>query len=219
MEDPFDFDLQDRGFTLVDDESDQILDGGLSQDASGTVFQESYEIRGSEDRGFLPQRLKLSTGGSIIDKQSLGRRKDTREAAKESLLGTAENRTSESFTGFTIGDFSLQSESEITTAQAIDRGRSERAQAIDDAQRAPVTTNVSKYGKAPDRYDYPGVDTPSATPSLLPEDFIRGGDPDTAPREEVSDSPDFQDSIPEARAGVTNVGRTIEKARATCSVS
>jgi len=33
----------------------------------------------------------------------------------------------------------------------------------------------------------------------------------------LRDETDVQDSIPEARAGVTNVGRTIEKARATAA--
>lgn len=44
----------------------------------------------------------------------------------------------------------------------VHQERSERARDVDEQRRAEITTNEEKWLQHPDRYDYPGVDTPTA---------------------------------------------------------
>lgn len=52
--------------------------------------------------------------------------------------------------------------------------RSERAQRVDEARKAPITNDPDEWMAAPDEYDYPGVDTPSARRDRLVDQFNEG---------------------------------------------
>jgi hypothetical protein len=45
-----------------------------------------------------------------------------------------------------------------------------------------VTTDLNKWGNNPDKYDYPGIDTPSENPDLLPKDLKQTDRPSTSAR-------------------------------------
>jgi hypothetical protein len=48
----------------------------------------------------------------------------------------------------------------------------------DERKRAPVTTDYEKWKGAPSVWDFPGVDTPTQQPDLLPKD-LKAGNPAT----------------------------------------
>jgi hypothetical protein len=77
------------------------------------------------------------------------------------------------------GDF-MVGFSELDKARARNdvQSRSEEAVRQDDQKRAPVTTNYDKWKQSPGQWDFPGVDTPTQEPNLLPKD-LKAGNPDT----------------------------------------
>jgi len=78
------------------------------------------------------------------------------------------------------GDF-LVDFAELDKARAKNdaRSRSEAAVRADERQRAPVTTDYEKWKDNKSRWDFPGVDTPTQEPNLLPKD-VKAGNPNTA---------------------------------------
>lgn len=72
-------------------------------------------------------------------------------------------------------------------AQEVFDERSRRSRAVDKSLRGPITSDVDRYVDSGGRvFDYPGVDTPTSSPSRAAEDFpfpderrefARGGDP------------------------------------------
>lgn len=76
----------------------------------------------------------------------------------------------------TIGDFRTI-ERDYEAAVAHDRERPPEAQRSDDSKRAPITTSSATWKSDTRRWDYPGVDTPTDSPSVLPKDHMSGGDP------------------------------------------
>lgn len=59
-----------------------------------------------------------------------------------------------------VGDF-MVNRSEQKEAFEQHQERSARAQDVDNQRRATVTTNFELWSDHPDRYDFPGIDTPS----------------------------------------------------------
>jgi hypothetical protein len=45
-------------------------------------------------------------------------------------------------------------------ASTVHRSRSPRARRVDDRRKAPITTDLDQWASNPNRWDYPGVDTP-----------------------------------------------------------
>jgi len=82
-----------------------------------------------------------------------------------------------------IGDFSVP-EVALDAAQDEHFDRSERARANDAAKRAAVTTDFPEWADNPDELDFPGIDTPSTAPDVLPKDLTRRktSSPDTTAR-------------------------------------
>lgn len=77
------------------------------------------------------------------------------------------------------GDF-MVSFSELDKARARNdaQSRSEEAVRQDDQKRAPVTTDYDKWKDNKAAWDFPGVDTPTQEPDLLPKD-LKAGNPNT----------------------------------------
>jgi hypothetical protein len=170
--DPFTFGPEERGFMRVsDDDSDALYATNESRDATGDVARVEYAARGSDLSGYRAQRLKLDSEGKIIGKETFGRRKDTRAEAVEGVESMVRNRTAANFGGFEIGEFNVGDDGDIGLARRAHLSRSQEAQASDAAKRAPVTTNASRYASQPGELDYPGVDTPSTDPNVLPKDL------------------------------------------------
>lgn len=203
--DPFEFGPEERGFEPVF-EGETLYSGGETQDATGQAFEQLFQVRESGDgEKFYPQEIKRSPEGQIVGKKTLGRPRQSREEAEESVERRVRNRTAPGFQGFTIGDFVVDKESDLNTARAAHRGRSEKAIRMDKRRRAAITTDHQTYAQNPGRFDYPGVDTPSREPDVLPKDYKYGGKPETREFEdETNDSSSERSGFaaaPEAAAG------------------
>lgn len=59
---------------------------------------------------------------------------------------------------------------EWATAKRSHEHRRRRSQYVDEGRQAPVTTDVDKWRRHPDRYDYPGVDTRRPVSEYLQEE-------------------------------------------------
>jgi hypothetical protein len=90
-----------------------------------------------------------------------------------------------------IGDFAVVSPAlALARDEQADRGALSRG--VDAEERAPVTTNAQKWAENKSQFDFPGIDTPSENPDLLPKDLKSGnpsvarearGEPSVAPEE------------------------------------
>jgi hypothetical protein len=69
-----------------------------------------------------------------------------------------------------IGDFSVLDRA-IEAARDKQAERSSRSRGVDEEQRAPITTRANVWAENPDEYDFPGIDTPTENPRLLPKDL------------------------------------------------
>jgi hypothetical protein len=86
------------------------------------------------------------------------------------------------------GDFWVEyTEMDKARARNDTQSRSEEAVRTDDRKRAPVTTDYEKWKKNPGKWDFPGVDTPTNEPNLLPKD-VKRGDPNTADFDESGEA-------------------------------
>jgi len=86
------------------------------------------------------------------------------------------------------GDFWVEyTEMDKARARNDTQSRSEEAVRTDDRKRAPVTTDYEKWKKNPGVWDFPGVDTPTNEPNLLPKD-VKKGDPNTADFDESGEA-------------------------------
>jgi len=78
-----------------------------------------------------------------------------------------------------VGDFKVKaSDPDKARAKNDARSRSREAVRQDDRKRAPVTTDFGKWKNNKSKYDFPGVDTPTQNPDLLPKD-LKAGSPRT----------------------------------------
>jgi hypothetical protein len=171
-DDQFTFTPEERGFENVkDDDSDALYATDGSRDATGRVASERFAARGSEQAGFYAQKIQRDESGKIVGKQTIGRRRDDREEAVDAIETRVRNRTAPGFGGFEIGEFNVGDDNNISLARRAHLARPEQAQASDAGKRAPVTTNASRYASQPGELDYPGVDTPSTDPNVLPKDL------------------------------------------------
>lgn len=72
-----------------------------------------------------------------------------------------------------IGDFQTD-ESMLEDAKELHEERPKKERVADEAKRAPITTSFLRYKRNPGELDFPGVDTPTDEPNLLPKDIKRG---------------------------------------------
>jgi hypothetical protein len=70
-----------------------------------------------------------------------------------------------------IGDFTV-SDFALNFARDKQATRSEEARALDEEKRAPVTTDAGEWAQNPSQLDFPGIDTPTENPHLLPKDLM-----------------------------------------------
>jgi len=81
-------------------------------------------------------------------------------------------------------------------------GRSQNAAIADKAKRAPVTTDVERWKENKGELDFPGVDTPTSEPNVLPKDLRQEQRPAT------TDPPDpptpRRDDTASALTGITS---------------
>jgi hypothetical protein len=119
-----------------------------------------------------------------------------------------------------LGDFSFASAA-LEFARDVHADRSEMARRVDDAERAPVTTDAGAWAEAPSELDFPGVDTPREEPPLLPKDQMDPAPLDVAPqargesRRGSLPSPERNTTAPEpetARLGAADVSLSFEEA-------
>lgn len=73
-----------------------------------------------------------------------------------------------------IGDFSVVDRA-LGLARETQEERSETAREVDEEKRAPITTKYPLWSENPSEYDFPGIDTPSENPSVLPKDYKKSG--------------------------------------------
>jgi len=91
-----------------------------------------------------------------------------------------------------IGDFSVPGE-KIERAEEFHTSRPALNRRRDNQRRARVTEDFDQWRSDPDSFDFPGVDTPSDSPSSLPKDkpFFSGDD--TGLRNIITDAQDSFD--------------------------
>jgi hypothetical protein len=76
--------------------------------------------------------------------------------------------------------------------------RTSDAVRADERQRAPITTDLEKWKNNKSEFDFPGVDTPTQKPKVLPKDYKKGEKPQTREFEEEqteSSGPDLMREI------------------------
>lgn len=79
-----------------------------------------------------------------------------------------------------VGDFMVEfSDQDKARAKNDARSRSEEAVRQDERKRAPITTDVDRWAANKSALDYPGVDTPTQEPDLLPKDLKQRQRPET----------------------------------------
>ena len=69
-------------------------------------------------------------------------------------------------------------------------GRSQEAARADKAKRAPITTDKERWKDNKGELDFPGVDTPTADPQVLPKDLRQEQRPNTTAPDEATVSDD-----------------------------
>jgi len=79
-----------------------------------------------------------------------------------------------------FGDFSV-SDYAHGLAKDYHEGRDPDSKRVDKQKRAPVTTDYQQWRSSPGELDYPGVDTPTNEPSVLPKDLQQQPKPGLAP--------------------------------------
>lgn len=89
-----------------------------------------------------------------------------------------------------VGDFLITEAAEERAEERFSE-KSQRSQRQDRGRRAPVTTDYSKWESDTDHWDFPGVDTPTESPSVLPKDLQTASKPRTVD----ADSPDGRSVI------------------------
>lgn len=80
-----------------------------------------------------------------------------------------------------FGDFTV-ADSAFEYAQEENQERSEAAREADKAKRATITTDASRWANNKSGLDFPGVDTPSNDPDVLPKDLKQSQQPDRTAR-------------------------------------
>jgi len=117
------------------------------------------------------------------------------------------------------GDFTSASRAAEFAQEQHDE-RSEKAQRVDERNRAPVTTDASRWADNPEALDFPGVDTPTSDPKLLPKDQKNKARTDVAAKakgeaQRVTPQPARNSSAPETEvSGLfgTDVSLSVEEA-------
>lgn len=84
------------------------------------------------------------------------------EAESKAARGTGgfgANKFDDAAREFSRKQVSVQTEIEDRLFD-VHESRSEKAQRVDERRKAPTTNDPEKWASAPDRWDYPGIDTP-----------------------------------------------------------
>jgi NAD-dependent DNA ligase len=95
-------------------------------------------------------------------KQEVGEKNENRTTGSVSAEGI---RTA-------VGDFKVElGDQDRAEARDTKHERTDKARRIDQQQRAPITLDVEKWINNKDRFDYPGVDTPTGQPDAKKKDL------------------------------------------------
>lgn len=89
-----------------------------------------------------------------------------------------------------VTEVSDQDKAEAKVSTSLNRGigRSQEAAAADKGKRAPVTTDYERWKKKKGELDFPGADTPTDDPQVLPKDLRQKQRPATTDPEDRSDT-------------------------------
>lgn len=92
-----------------------------------------------------------------------------------------------------------KAEAKVSTSMNRGIGRSQNAAIADKSKRAPVTTDYDRWKNNKGELDYPGADTPTEDPQVLPKDLKQEQRPNTtdptqsaAARATVPDAPNVE---------------------------
>jgi len=85
--------------------------------------------------------------------------------------------------------------------------RTNDAVKADERQRAPITTDLEKWKDNKAKFDFPGVDTPTQKPKVLPKDYKKGENPQTREFEEEQTQQQSQSRGPELQREIS--GETV----------
>jgi len=132
-----------------------------------------------------PKQVADMSADELSDKAGI-----SRDRAAKAIKGGGgnPNRSKRSSTGSTstagmrtaVGDFMVGfADQDKARARNDVRTRSEEAVRQDERRRAPVTTDLERWKNNKSGLDFPGVDTPTQNPNLLPKDLKQKQQPDT----------------------------------------
>ena len=138
-----------------------LTDDRLAKEAGISQSRARKVIRGG---GGNPDRSPRSTTGSV--------------SAAGIRLPTGEFKTE-------VGDKD-KAEAKVETSLNRGIGRSQNAAIADKSKRAPITTDYDRWKDNKGELDYPGADTPTDSPEVLPKDLKQEQRPATT-------DPDFQE--------------------------
>ena len=153
------------GIDAPSDAADKTADE-LAAEAGISTSRAAKVIRGG---GGDPNRSPRSTTGSV--------------SAAGINVPTGDFKTE-------IGD---KDKADARFSSSLNRGigRSQEAARADKAKRAPVTTDFDRWKNNKSGLDYPGIDTPSSEPKVLPKDFKQEQRPNTTdPENDLVETPE-----------------------------
>jgi len=201
MREPLTFTPEQRGFERVSDDSNALYATDTSRDVTGEVSREEFRVREGRDN-FFAQKVQLDDAGRIIGKKSFGRGFNDRDRAVETIESRVRDTTAVDTSRANVGEFLVRigSSGGVGLAERAHLSRSQQARAADRGKRAPVTTDASRYAGNEGELDYPGVDTPSKSPTVLPKDLRQEQQPKTT-ETESNNTQRGRESVPETPTG------------------
>lgn len=176
-------------FNDADDFFETAAAGGNAmrfQDVSGIGSKTAKKIR--QVRGVNnPSDVADMSADELSDKAKISRLRASKAikagGGNPNISKRSKNTGSVSAAGIKTrqGDF-MVGFGDLDTARARNdaRSRSKEAVRVDEQRRAPITTDVDTWKENPGEFDFPGVDTPTQEPKVLPKDHKKGAEFTTA---------------------------------------
>jgi len=132
-----------------------------------------------------PKQVADMSADELADKAGISRDRAAKaitggggnpNVSKSSSSGT----TSVGNMGQPVGDFTVGI-ADLDKARARNDARSRSPEAVrqDERRRAPITTDLERWKNNKSGLDFPGVDTPTQEPDLLPKDLKQSQQPNT----------------------------------------
>lgn len=159
MKDPFEIDLSEKDEQDLEELRDYLME-------QHQAAREGRKARGGRGTDTTDDEVMRQTLDRVNDIDNELYRRDQQQEV-------------------TVGEFTPtrgaqdKAEGRFSSSLNRGRGRSQNAAIADKSKRAPVTTDFERWKSNKGELDFPGVDTPSASPDVRPKDLKQQQRPDT----------------------------------------